>query len=234
MLAVVCFWWQGDRWKNKDEGAKYVKVLRNSVRRNLCCDYKKQGPIPYEFICFSNDLDGEEIGVDVRPFKMPVNKGVLPRMYMFSGEAGLVDRPVLALDLDVIITGPLHELATFETQFCSRSKFAPGQQWKLDGDVTKFYASKENTDRFWKPLLDNPAHVLDVSQGKERYWFRHVVGEDGGDRWDRQFPGAVISYKRHVHRTGMLPRGAKIVSCHGRPRPHQILNKHRWARDNWR
>jgi hypothetical protein len=41
----------------------------------------------------------------------------------------------------------------------------------------------------------------------------------------------VLSYKRHVRRKG-LPANARIVSCHGKPRPHEI--NERWAKENWR
>lgn len=234
MLAVICFWWSGDRWQNKDEGKKYIQILRNAVRRNLCCDYAGKGPIPYEFICFSNELKSDDVGVEIRPFKMPVKKGVMPRVYMFSEEAGLYGKQVLALDLDVIVTGPLHDFATYETLFCSRSKFAKGQEWKLDGDVTSFKACEENTERFWKPLVDNPQKVLEISTGRERYWFRHVIGVRGGDRWDKVLPGQLVSYKRHVKPKGVLDPDVRIVSCHGKPRPQQLINRHKWAKENWR
>ena len=226
-LAVVCFYWIGDRWRNDGWGARYINALYRGVRSHLLVK-------DYDFICFTNEkLEGLDGKIQVRPFESPSPKGVLPRMWMFSEESGLFGRQVLALDLDIIVVGCLGDIASYSGPFCARSKFLSGEEWKLDGDVTSFRAGEENCKRFWTPLRDDPIAVEDITGGRERYWFRYVVGTRGGDRWDKVCPGQVVSYKRHVRsRDNHLPPNARIVSCHGTPRPHQ-LERFPWVRSNW-
>jgi len=228
-LSVVCFYWLGDRWANDGLGAQYINALYRGVLSHLLLMRDK-----FEFICFTNEeLDGLNPGIVVRKFEAPCPRGVLPRMWMFSEESGLFGRQVLALDLDIVIVDCLADIVSYSGEFCARSKFKPGEQYKLDGDVTSFRAGAENCDRFWKPLAEQPSRVERLTGGRERYWFRYVVGERGGDRWDKVCPRQVVSYKRHVRSRGnQLPEDARIVSCHGNPRPHQITGIP-WVRSNW-
>jgi hypothetical protein len=226
-LAVVCFYWLGDRWNNDGLGPRYINALYYGVEKHLSS--------VHNFICFTNErMIGLNKGIEVRPFFSPSPRGVLPRMYMFSKESGLFDHQVLALDLDIIIVGDLQNLADYRGVFCSRSKFQPGQEYKLDGDVTSFQACEEAEKLFWTPLVNLPRAVEELTGGRERYWFRHVLGgERNGDRWDKITPGQVVSYKRHVKsNNNLVPHNARIVSCHGTPRPHQI-SKLPWVRSNW-
>jgi len=224
-LIVCCFYWEGDRWKGKNYHQLYINRLYHMVKRHLS--------IPFEFICFADRFMHLVTGIDVRSFDMPSKVGVLPRLYMFSEESGLFGHQVLALDLDIIIVGSLDDIASYQGPFCSRSKFAPGQQYKLDGDVTSFSAGPENAERFWIPFRDDPKSVIDLTGGRERYWFREVVGIEGGDRWDQLFPGQIVSYKRHCRPNGdQVPDDARIVSCHGKPRPHEMDLA--WVQENWR
>jgi len=228
-LKVICFYWIGDRWRKQTlaMASNYVNCLYRGVVRNLS--------IPFEFICFTNEkLEGLEEQVEIRKFASPVNKGVLPRMYMFSEESGLFGNQVLALDLDIVIVDSLDDIAGYQGLFASRSKFAPGQQGKLDGDITSFRAGPENEARLWTPFKEDFNKVIELTKGRERYWFREQVGNEA-DRWDILFPNQVVSYKRHVKRNeGKIPKNARIVSCHGNPRPHQLDGmSHVWLKRHW-
>ncbi len=127
---------------------------------------------------------------------------------------------VLSLDIDLVIVGPLDDLASYRGEFCVRSKFKHGHQWKADGDVIGFRAGGYSR-RLWDGFYSDPAGVEQLTRGMERQWIRHLT-KNRCDRWDRWWPGQIVSYKRHVRKTGELPEDARIVSCHGRPRPHQI------------
>lgn len=228
-LTIVAFYWLGSRWVNDGMGAEYVNKLFRGVKRNL--------KSKFEFVCFTNEKITFEPEIIVKPFIMPSNQGVLPRLYMFSEQSGLFGKQVLAIDLDVVIVGSLADIAGYRGEFCTRSKFKPGEQYKLDGDVMSFHACKENADRFWRPYADNPQAVIDLTSGRERYWFRHVLdnGKNGYacDRWEKITPNQIVSYKRHVKPRGnSIPPDARIISCHGVPRPHSI--KARFVAENWR
>jgi hypothetical protein len=225
MLNVICFYWLGDRWEKDGWAEGYINRLQSAVKRNLTLDHK--------FICFTNEDLRLRDGIEVRSFDIPIKAGVLPRMYMFSESAGLFGNQVLALDLDVVIVGNLDDIGGYNGVFASRSKFAPGQQHKLDGDVTSFLAGRVLEDQLWSPLLNCPKEVMRITGGRERYWFRHRVGNIAA-RWDKKCPGQVVSYKRHVRANGnRVPNGARIVSCHGKPRPHEIMDQP-WIEEHWR
>lgn len=246
MMYVICFYWQGDRWQQQGyrEEPGRVNPLAHHMRRvgqipdwlpaayvnNLYRGVCRFADRPFRFICFTNEtltLDG---GIEVRRFPLVSRDGVLPRLYMFSREAGLFGSQVLCLDVDVVVVGSLQRVMAYDGLFCARSKFKPGEMHKLDGDVMSFCAGEETEEIFWKPFVADVQAAEQLTQGRERYWVRHVAG-DVADRWDKIVPGAVVSYKWHVRERGRPPHNASVVSCHGVPRPHEI--KDNWIKQYW-
>jgi hypothetical protein len=237
-LQVICFYWEGDRWQsNIDQHASSDPVYARHLKRagnsdlelvsryvnNLFAGVSRFADRPFDFICYTNeDLDVAR-GIKVRSFPMVTSRGVLPRLYMFSEASGLFGHQVLCLDLDVVIVGGLGPLMSYSGLFCARSKFKMGEEDKLDGDIMSFRAGPAAEARFWLPFLSDVKGSEALTQGRERYWMRHVAG-DIADRWDVEAPGAVLSYKRHLMRSKTIPPNAAIVSCHGFPRPHQATS----------
>jgi len=220
-ITIVCFLWNGDRWAvMKDGGPMYVNILYRMVKRNLS--------MPFRFVCFTNVHSNYfDKRIEVLHFDPPSWMGCLPKLWMYNPEAGLKGQ-VLSLDIDVIIVGPLDDMASYRGDFCVRSKFAPGQAHKADGDIVGFRA--EAMAGLWEALARDPEGAEASTGGRERYFYRqHDACQD---RWQDLYPGQVLSYKRHVRRAGKLPKGAVIVSCHGRPRPHEIAEP--WAEECWR
>lgn len=219
-ITVVTFFWVGDRWIKDGNSLDYINRLYRGVKRNLS---HLKG-----FVLFSNEkglsLDN---GIEQRRFEMPSKKGVLPRMWMYSKDAQLSGQ-ILSLDLDLVIVGSLDNMSTYRGDFIVRSKFAPNQQHKADGDIIGFRA-EANFD-IWEKFTSNIKYAENITGGRERWWLREV--RDCKDRWQNLFPGEILSYKRHVrNKGGDLPMGARIISCHGHPRPHEI--NERWRKENW-
>jgi hypothetical protein len=235
-LKVICFYWQGDRWQQEGYEAPegHVNMQQKTMRRwgqmdnklpaqyinNLYEGVCKHASRPFEFICFTNEDFDLLPGVEIRKFPLVTEHGVLPRIYMFSKEAGLFGSQVLCLDLDVVVVGDLSPLMEYEGDFCTRAKFKPGETHKIDGDIMSFNACQDTENMFWNPFILDVDAAVELTGGRERYWVRHVT-ENTADVWQNVAPGAVVSYKWHVKRTG-IPQGASIVSCHGHPRPHQL------------
>lgn len=247
-IAIICFYWQGDRWREKgtvkiteDGHINYHKEhlkrageishnLPSKYVNNLYQGIKRFATEPFEFICFTNQplqLDKE---IEIRPFIAPSSLGVLPRLYMFSEDSGLFGRQVLALDIDIIIVGSLTDIMSYRGPFCARSKFKPGMQHLLDGDVISFQAGSMNAERLWINFIKNRAWAENMTRGRERFWYRHAIG-DKAERWDIYAPKQIVSYKRHVLPLRGIPKGARIISCHGIPRPHEINTT--WRRKFW-
>ncbi len=213
-----------------DRAGPVSLAMASQYVNNLYKGVKKFASRPFDFICFTNESLKVEEAIELRQFPLHTRRGVLPRVYMFSEEAKLENRQVLCLDLDVIIVGSLKRIMAYEGPFCARSKFKRGEEWKLDGDIMSFKASKETSDLFWAPFIKNVKQAEIVTQGRERYWIRHIAN-DFADRWDSIAPGAVLSYKRHMAGKKVLPERATIISCHGFPRPHQVYDN--WLKELW-
>ena len=242
-MYIICFYWEGERWQSQPDlsgsmDPQYRRMLQragacstelaSTYVNNLYHGVCRHTDVPFDFICFTNEPLDLCDGIIKRKFPLVTNRGVLPRIFMFSGDAGLFGRQVLCLDLDVVIVGNLDPLTKYRGLFCARSKFKRGEEDKLDGDIMSFRADEETESIFWEPFKANVNAAVSRTQGRERYWIRYCAN-DIADRWDRVSPGAVLSYKRHLGPTKKIPEGTSIVSCHGFPRPHQIngvLYKH--------
>lgn len=244
---VVCFYWQGERWR--EEGMEYDHVIKDPsfnrhlrrvgpMSRDLVCKYidnlylgvRKWARKDFNFICFTNDDVSVHPGIEIRSFDLVTVRGVLPRMYMFSEKSGLFGSQVLSLDLDVIITGSLGDIMSYSGLFCTRPRFMPGQGHLPDGDIMSFKAGKELEELMWKPLVNQTEDVVRRTQGRERYWVTEQL-QDVAELFSTVTPGQILSYKAHV-RGRALPSNARIVSCHGHPRPHKLNEK--WAKENWK
>lgn len=254
---IICFYWQGDRWQqpgytppdghiNKQTHhlqriGTVTTELSTRYIQNLYEGCKRFADREFHFVCFTNEKLGHlSPEIELRPINMVTLHGVLPRMYMFSREAGLFQHQVLCLDLDIIVVGTLKPLLDYQGMFCTRENFISRKRgltgyeegFKLDGDIMSFFAGECNENRFWKPLVNDIPAAEELTQGRERYWVRHVTN-DQADTWDNLCPGRVVSYKHHARywKNG-LPSSMSIVSCHGHPRPHLIKNN--WVKEYWK
>lgn len=244
-MQIVCFYWQGERWR--EEGTDYDQVgdkayenhLKRSgpLTRELVCKYvnnlyngvMKWAVHDFDFICFTNDDLDVKKEIELRPFELITNKGVLPRMYMFSEASGLFGHQVLSLDIDVVITGPLRDIMNYSGVFCVRKRWQRGQEHLPDGDIMSFTAGEETEDIFWNPFIENLEGAEESTQGRERFWVAEMLEGKHWDDWDDVVPNQVKSYKIHVRNSGL--KNARIVSCHGHPRPHEINEQ--WRIENW-
>lgn len=246
MKKIICFYWQGDRWQDTPSDVTDPSFQRHqkrvgSVSKELASQYVNNLYLgttrwtkePFQFICFTNEDLHLMNGIERRPFKPVTSKGVLPRMYMFSKEAGLFGSQVLSLDIDLIITGSLDDLLRYDGLFCTRKSWTRGEETLLDGDIMSFKACEESENIFWNPIVADPVLADALSGGgRERFWVRQVMNEGSADTWDRICPGQVVSYKHHVMKENRVPDAARIISCHGYPRPHQIMQS--WREQYWK
>lgn len=219
-ITIVCFLWYGDRWGKDDMGAIYTQRLVNGVRRNLS--------IQPRIVCLT-DLPLVLDGAEIIRFDPPSRLGCLPKLCMFDPGLGFRGQ-VLSLDIDIVVTGSLDELAGYRGPFCVRSKFLERLKHQADGDIVGFRAEdREVIEQVWDPFIHDVKAAESFTGGRERFWYRRQM--DCLDRWQDLFPGQVVSYKRHVRGIGRLPAEARLVSCHGRPRPHEI--REAWVTKHW-
>lgn len=225
---IVCLVWDGTRgWSDIELNAEYVNILHASVSRNLS--------VPFNFYCICDHKNAKHfyktLHRDIWISEMdPICvDGCLPKLEVFNRELGFKDR-VIVFDLDTIIVGSIDFMATYTGSFCTRSTFSNGRF--SGGDMLGFYAP----DMFW--LFDfykeNTAKIRKEVEGRERFVYRKYC--PNSDFWQRLYPKKIVSYKRHIRKKRISgpPAGARIVSCHGQPRPHVLKQSIRWAADSWR
>lgn len=212
-MDVICFYWNGtDRpgWTNKELGAEYVSKLYRGVKRNLST--------PHRFICFTNidDLPVDP-AIEKRDLPIPYKAGCLPKLYAYAPNNGLQGRVVM-MDIDIVVTGDLDEMFSYNGYFMTRSTFKGA---KLSGgDIAFFEAGTMN----WIWNMDK-----EWTEGRERFIYREYL-HDKMDFVQDLYPNQLFSYKNHIRKKG-LPENARLVSCHGNPRPHEI--KEKWIKEHW-
>ena len=201
-LNVVCVLKTGSFY-NLD----YVEKLRRGVARHL--------KTPYNFFCLTDD---PEVPLDYAISLLDNYPGWWSKLEIFRD----FKERTLFLDLDTIIVGSLDELVGHNHKFMSiegffRPIFNSGfMSW--DGDYSYVY----------RTFKANSELLMGTNKGDQL-----VIGSliPKWGVFQKEFPGQVVSYKQHCRNKG-IPRGAKVICFHGKPRPHEVSDG--WMKEHWR
>lgn len=199
-----------------DYGPDYVSRLKNSVARNLT--------LPHKFVCLSDmDVDCERIKLkDLYP-------GWWSKLELFR--PGLFDSKVLYLDLDTVILRNIDGLVKHNHRFSmlhgmresTKHRRASGiMAW--NGDYSFIYDEfKELSQKEIDKISWDQRFIIKVLRdyGVEPEVIQNI------------FRG-VLSYKNNIRGRKVMPRKAKIICFHGKPRPHEALEKEPWMKKAWR
>ena len=230
-LNVVCAKW-GHAY-----GAEYANRLFWGVRRNterklnfFCVTDDSTGldpaitPITLELFPFQEKLEQAQLAA-------PKKNGAYTKIAMFAPELLSVAGPVLAFDLDVVITGSIDALADFAPgQVVMAPPFSNNSKRPTfgEGSVIKF-EPKHHGFLFTDLANDTEAMVRD-SHGSEQSYTSARAHARGlfstfPDDW-------VVSFKRHCRpkrpfnafRTPNKPASAKVICFHGRPNIDEVID----------
>lgn len=227
VVTVLCFLW-GD-WCHP-LGTKYVHNLFRGVETYL----------DREFI-FMVGADKENAErcikycderILVHPIDSPSWTGCLPKLNAFNPELGL-EGDVLVFDLDSLIVGDIECFSdAVDDGLTTRAWFKgiPKGVWLSGVDLLGFKAGWGTW--LWDAFKEYPDWIENVISegGRERFVYRKLV--NNLSYWQGTLPNKYLSYKNHVRGTGDIPEDARIISCHGNPRPHEIKDK--WIHKYWR
>lgn len=163
-------------------------------------------PVTHRFVCLSD--------VEVPCERIALTQGWpgwWSKIELFR--AGLFKGRVLFLDLDVLVTGDLWPLL-------NGSGFRICKDWWLAGFNSSVMAWDAGDTEIFERF--NP-EIMSRLHGDQDW-----IGEC---RPDAQIfdPELVVSYKAHCQRG--LPHNARVVCCHGRPKPNKIMDE--WFRSRW-
>ncbi|MEM7624589.1 MAG: hypothetical protein AAF333_03055 [Planctomycetota bacterium] len=221
-VNVICLKW-GDRYS-----ADYVNRLYRGVARHL--------QRPHRFVCFTEDAQGLDEGIDTVPLDQitvdeTLRNDIFLKVAVINSVSGLVG-PALFLDLDVVILGSLDEFFDYEPdKFCIIHNWLPKHKTLFRdlpdiGNSSVFRFTPGECDHVLERFLADPDHartaypteqafLTDAMTGHRCYW---------PASWAR-------SFKRHAMRVfplnlllkPKLDLGTKILVFHGRPDPDQAI-----------
>lgn len=205
----------GDKYTDE-----YVDRMRHMVKRHLKMDHN--------FIVLGNDQ------LDVVPASW------WHKIRVFSED---IPGQILYLDLDQIILKPLDDLLDkFDPDklTCYRDhidwhgcKFGSAFMYFPGGKFNKVFHNFLNLEYIERIEL---MIKYDKIGGDQRFIYDNMFHGDIEYMEDKMGYRPVLSYKFDgLDDIQRIPDGdTYIVNFHGVPKPHQIIDKHKWISDNWR
>lgn len=215
MLTVACVWKQGGAYRTPE----YVERLARAVARHL--------DQPHRFVCLT-DYGGEVDGAEVIPL-LHGWPGFWSKIELYR--PGLFTGPVLYLDLDTIICGPLDDIVS-----------TPGPvaaTWDLQ------HGWLNSSCLLWRVDLScvYGAMCADPDGIMARYERGDLWGDQGllqhtlsraGIPWvwmQEAYPDAVW-WHPNAFRHQPPPPGVSIALWYGEPKPHEVRSA--WLDQHWR
>lgn len=219
----------------------YVNRLYAGVRRHM----KR----PFRFICFTNEPEGLDAGIDVQPIP-PRPDGLDPKrrwptvytkLALFKDGCGGLKGPTLFLDIDQIIVGDMDRFFDYKPgEFCiihnwieRRKLIFRGRPNIGNSSCFRFEAGSMN--RVWEAFATDLPNAYDKKRfATEQAFMTHAVGLGQKVNWWPE--DWVVSFKRVCHRIFPMnlmlppkrPAGASILCFHGDPSPLEAIDGFRF------
>jgi hypothetical protein len=200
----------------------YVWKLFNGVRKNYSGDFK--------FLCLSDY--GPEVQLrDPRFYHIPLKHGF--EGWWSKMELFLQEGPLLYFDLDTIVVGDITPLVKAVEGLCENEiimlrPFNPRQRHGSNASGVMGWVGDKSEIFFGFNYRDRTHYFGDQNFINCSIRDRGIVVSHVQD-----YIGGVHSFKRECQQE--LPKGARIVCFHGRPRPHEVYeeNKNCWLEGVW-
>lgn len=245
-LHVMCYKW-GTAYPSEE-----VNILRAMVRRNLS--------VPHRFYCLTDDPEGLDDDIEVLPIDHMHIPGNDRKLKTFSSDfLGVPGEYVVSLDIDIVITDSIDFLADRpEKDFLIADHYWSGQ---AIGHGAVYRLKVGSMAHVWERYIADPQGEAMKLRGEpppigEQRWLANTVPEM------EFFPREkIVSFKRNCDarsfkilgsfgaRLGLttahfgsarLPKGAAIVSFHGKPLPRDVRDgrylqwkKARFVAEHW-
>lgn len=183
-----------------------------------------------------NDL--EDTDIDWRPLVDDL-PGWWSKMELFR-----IPGPVLYFDLDTVLTGNIDSLCDTLQSLDDKMLMLRGFKHKdvasgimaWDGDmswVTDKFLEERHHAKFVE-VKDALRMKIDNAMFRgDQEWLSHLFRScNTSIVFAQDIIKGIYSYKNHVRQDGM-PKNAKIICFHGRPRPHELIPPPDWMKEHW-
>jgi len=239
MLNVICIKW-GTKYP-----AAYVNRLHRGVRRWLDREVR--------FVCFTEDAEGIEPGVEVHPlpredFEDAIvagmtragRKGAWRKISLFRPGLAGMQGPRLGLDLDVAITGPLDAIVDH-----APDKVTMRREWRYEwrgqegGHGSVFCFDPDLHPYLYEAFAADPEGSIAAHKGSEQYYTSMTALHAGQLAY---LPGPLVcSFKRDaIPRLPLnylvaprLPGDCRVMCFHGRPHMEEAIAGYRGSWRHW-
>jgi len=216
------------KWGDKF-GPEYVNRLHKMVEKNLTVEHR--------FICFTDNAEGLNEGIEVRPLPEMSLDSTLPergwrKLTVFGEKLSDLEGQALFLDLDIVI------INNIDSFFEAEGEFLIIKDWDFPKDII----GNSSVFRFdvgkYPEVLSNFVQNGEAVRKRHRneqaylsYAIKEIGDKEGREilkYWDKDW---CVSFKRNcLHKFPLnyfmeakFPKNAKIVIFHGRPTPSQAL-----------
>ena len=216
--------------------SSYVLALARGVQARL--------ELPHRFLCLTDRPDdvskeviphlGPKYDITILPLKQNL-KGWWSKTEIWDPMYGKEFGRILYTDLDTFIVGSLNDIAGFDGDLCVLRDFYYPKAPSVP--LVNFACGKMK--KVWSTFQLNPGHWMTEGDKMIAPHFGDQILVTGAKTlkvdtyqfFQDVFPGQVVSYKIHCRAEGKPPKGARLVNCHGTPKPHEI--KDPWFRREW-
>ena len=122
----------------------------------------------------------------------------------------------LYLDLDTVVVGDLSDII-------ARKKLTVLRDFNVPDRMASgvMFIPEDERPPIWTAWIHDPKGHVAKWGGHGDGGFLSQFWHDKADRWQDVLPGQIVSYKNHVRGKG-VPRNARLVCFHGRPRPRDV------------
>ncbi len=218
---VICISW-GPKY-----GAPYVNRLFAMVTRHLTP--------PFSFTCFTDDPTGFHPDVRAEPLPpidvaMPTGtKGIWPKSRLWGPRLADLAGPVLFMDLDLVVVGPLDDLFSFGDPDAVILARNPNTPFERLGQTSLFRFPVGKLLPLQEEFRADPQRVADTYKFEQRFVTRQAPG--GVQFWP---DGWVRHFRHHLARTlpmnfflpPRLPKGTRVVIFPGGLLPPHAIAGH--------
>lgn len=192
---------------------KHVDRLADMVKENI-------GDTPYTFNCLTDLVRKESIIDNIQFIPLEYGwPGWWSKVEMF--DPGLFEgERILYIDLDVLITGSLKDIASYKGDACICRGFSDHYPTQSIVNFKSGYFKK-----IWKTFNEDPKKWIKDGNLRmaphfgDRVLFTKLVYPKV-DFFQDLYPGQVVSFRHHC-RDG-LPSDARVVQFHGNPKPWDV------------
>ncbi len=231
---VICMKW-GVRY-----GRHYANRLYSMVSRNHV------GPV--HFVCFTDDAEGLDPGIDARPLpplpNVPEQLAFTPwrKMSVWSGglDGDLLGRDALFLDLDLVVVGDITPMFAYEP-----GEYVAIENWTKMGqgiaNTSVFRVQLGKHGEIFDEYIEDPMKAYHDWRIEQQFISGRLIALYGlaiqkfwPSPWCRSFKEELLpSWPQRFWQVTPLPEDARIVVFHGKPDPDDALVG-RWPAPPWK